>query len=139
MFVRLPDVQDNSRNRIGINGTVYKADGKTTAPGVILYIYHTNPKGIYAKKGDEKGWAKRHGYIRGWMKTDTKGEYKFVTIKPGSYPDRSEPAHIHITIKEPDKNEYYIDEFVFSDDTLLTAERKKKLENRGGSGVFKAC
>ena len=137
MFVRMPDVKDNSLNRLGINGTVYKADGKTPAPDVVLYIYHTNPKGIYAKKGNEKGWAKRHGYIRGWMKTDAKGEYKFVTIRPGPYPDHSEPAHIHITIKEPDKNEYYIDEYLFSDDPLLTSERQKKLDNRGGSGILK--
>ena len=30
-----------------------------------------------------------------------------------------------------------IDEFVFDDDILLTEEKRKKLENRGGSGILK--
>ena len=46
------------------------------------------------------------------------------------------PAHIHPIVKEPDKNEYYIDEYVFDDDPLLTQERRSKLEDRGGSGII---
>ena len=60
--------------KIEISGIIYKADGKTPAPGIILYVYHTDQKGIYATKGDEKGCAKRHGYMRGWVKTNEKGE-----------------------------------------------------------------
>ena len=136
-FTTLPDVSWDGKKPLGINGTVYKADGKTPAPDVVLYVYHTNEKGIYPKKGDEKGWAKRHGYLRGWVKTDQKGFYKFGTLRPAPYPNEDEPAHIHITVKEPGINEYYIDEFLFSDDLLLTPERKNKLENRGGSGIVK--
>ncbi|NIJ55029.1 dioxygenase family protein [Dyadobacter arcticus] len=135
-FTKLPEVTWKGKKPLGINGIVYKSDGKTPAPNVVLYVYHTNEAGIYPKKGDEKGWAKRHGYIRAWLKTDEKGEYKFVTLRPGIYPDRGEPAHIHITLKEPGLNEYYIDEFVFSDDPLLTTEKRNKLENRGGSGII---
>ncbi|MCE6987516.1 intradiol ring-cleavage dioxygenase [Dyadobacter sp. CY323] len=134
---KLPEVSWEGKKPVGINGTVFKADGKTPAAGVIIYVYHTNEKGIYPKKGDETGWAKRHGYIRAWMKTDEKGNYKFVTLRPGTYPNHNEPAHIHITIKEPGLNEYYLDEFLFSDDPLLTKERMAKLENRGGSGIVK--
>ena len=135
-FVKLPDVSWDGKKPIGINGIVYKADGKTPAPDVVLYLYHTNEKGVYPKKGDEKGWAKRHGYLRGWVKTDQKGAYKFGSLRPAPYPGRDEPAHIHITVKEPGINEYYIDEFLFSDDPLLTQARKDKLENRGGSGII---
>jgi hypothetical protein len=73
--------------KLAINGIVYKADG-TPAPNVIIYVYHTDQTGIYPKKGDEKGWAKRHGYIRGWMRTNEKGEYKFFTLRPAAYPGR---------------------------------------------------
>src|SRR5688572_19751759 len=31
-----------------ITGTIFKADGKTPAPGVILYVYHTDNKGEYS-------------------------------------------------------------------------------------------
>lgn len=123
--------------KIAISGIVYKADGTTPAKDVVLYIYHTDQKGIYPRKGDEKGWGKRHGYIRGWIKTDEKGFYKFFTLKPASYPGRKDPAHIHVTIKEPDKNEYWIDDFQFDDDPILTAELRKRQQNRGGNGIVK--
>jgi protocatechuate 3,4-dioxygenase beta subunit len=93
--------------------------------------------GIYEKKGDETGWGRRHGYIRGWVKTDAQGKYTFHTFRPGAYPARDEPEHIHIIVKEPERNEYYIDDFLFDDDPLLTAERRAKQPNRGGSGIVK--
>jgi protocatechuate 3,4-dioxygenase beta subunit len=136
-FILLPGTTWNGKKPLGINGVVYKADGKTPAPGVVLYLYHTDETGHYPKKGDEKGWAKRHGYIRGWLKTNEKGEYKFGTLRPGSYPDSPVPAHVHVTVKEPGINEYYIDEFLFADDPLLTAEKRDHLPNRGGSGIVK--
>ena len=131
----LPDWNE-AGTKVAVNGVVYKQDG-TPAAGVIIYIYHTDQTGMYTKKGNETGWGKRHGYIRGWMKTNEKGEYKFFTLKPAPYPGRKIPAHIHITIKEPDKNEYYIDEYLFDDDPLLTDEERKKSENRGGDGIIK--
>jgi len=123
--------------KLKITGRVFKADGKTPARDVILYIYHTNRKGIYEKKGGETGWAKRHGFIRGWVKTAEDGRYTFFTFRPASYPDRSEPEHIHITIKEPNVKEYYLDEYLFDDDPLLTPNFRKKQKNRGGSGIVK--
>ncbi len=126
-----------SESRLKISGTVLKNDEKTPASGVILYIYHTNRKGVYETKGNEKGWAKRHGFIRGWVKTDKDGQYTFYTFRPAAYPNGSEPEHIHITVKEPNKNEYYLDDYLFADDPLLTVEQRKKLNNRGGSGIVK--
>jgi protocatechuate 3,4-dioxygenase, beta subunit len=120
-----------------ITGTVFKKDQKTPAKNVILYIYHTNRKGIYETKGTEKGWAKRHGYIRGWIKTESNGTYKFYTFRPASYPNRKEQEHIHIIVKEPNKNEYYIDAYVFDDDPLLTTVKRNKLKKRGGLGIVK--
>ena len=49
--------------------------------------------------------GRRHGYIRGWMKTNEKGQYRFYTLKPASYPNSTAVKHIHPTIKEPGKNE----------------------------------
>ncbi len=128
---------NTSEPRLIIEGTVFHRDGSTPAEGVILYIYHTNRKGIYETRGDEKGWARRHGYIRGWVQTDRDGKYTFFTFRPAAYPDGREPEHIHITVKEPNRNEYYIDEYVFEDDPLLTDMLKNQLENRGGSGVLR--
>jgi protocatechuate 3,4-dioxygenase, beta subunit len=121
-----------------VTGKILKMDGKTPASDVILYYWHTDNSGYYtpAKEMDEK--AKRHGHIRGWVKTDAQGNYSIYTIKPAPYPNDNIPAHIHIAIKEPTiQNEYYLDEFVFDEDTLLTSEKRKVLENRGGSGILR--
>jgi protocatechuate 3,4-dioxygenase, beta subunit len=123
--------------KIEISGIIYKADGKTPAADVILYIYHTDQKGIYATRGNEQGWAKRHGYIRGWIKTNAQGQYKFYTLVPASYPNSTNPKHIHPVIKEPGKSEYWIDEFVFDDDPLLPEKERTRSRPVGGAGVLK--
>lgn len=124
-----------SEPKLKITGTVYQKDGKTPASNIILYIYHTNENGIYETKGDEKGWAKRHGYIRGWVKTNSDGSYTFYTFRPSSYPNTSAPQHIHMTVKESNTNAYYVDDIMFEDDKFLTNEFKERLGQRAGSGV----
>lgn len=124
-------------NKLLVIGRVLKADGKTPAPNVVLYLYHTNSNGIYPTKGNTKGWGGRHGYLRGWLKTNEKGEYSFLTIRPGSYPGGNNPAHIHVTVKEPGRNEYWIDDYHFEDDPILTKEARKHFSNRGGNGIIK--
>ncbi|MCW8810623.1 MAG: hypothetical protein OQJ93_08700 [Ignavibacteriaceae bacterium] len=119
--------------RLKITGTIYKPDGKTPAKDVIVYIYHTNQDGIYETKGDETGWGKRHGYIRGWIKTDKDGKFTFYTLKPGTYPNRSEPAHIHITILEPNGKYYWLGSYHFEGDPLLTEKEINPELPRGGS------
>ncbi|WP_179346696.1 dioxygenase family protein [Winogradskyella ursingii] len=130
--------------KILLTGTVYQVDGKTRASNVILYYYQTNANGIYAiKENEERNMPKNrlgqtHGYIRGWLKTDEQGNYSIYTIKPGTYPSRGEPAHIHITVSEVNMDEpYYIDDFVFDNDPLLNTKRRINMENRGGSGVIR--
>lgn len=132
----LPKFQE-TEPKLKISGVVYQKDGITPARNVILYVYQTNRNGRYETNGDERDWAGRHGYIRGWVKTREDGKYTFYTFRPASYPNGQEPEHIHITVKELDKNEYYIDEYVFDDDPLLTYEERMTLENRGGSGICK--
>jgi protocatechuate 3,4-dioxygenase beta subunit len=134
--ISLPDFVEKGP-RLEISGTVFQADGKTPAVGVVIYVYHTDQTGHYTARNNESGWGKRHGTLRGWMKTDARGFYRFYTLMPAAYPGRKDPAHIHVTIKEPDKNEYWIDEYVFESDPLLTQEEKNKAENRGGSGIVR--
>lgn len=131
----LPDFNDPGP-KIEISGIVYQNDGKTPAADVVLYVYHTDQKGVYPTSGNEKGWAKRHGYIRGWVKTDKNGSYKFYTLVPASYPNSKNPKHIHPTIKETDKNEYWIDEYLFEDDPYLQYEKSGR-PPRGGNGILK--
>jgi len=120
-----------------VTGTAFQIDGKTPAPGVVIYYHHTDNEGYYSPRHDKPENQTRHGHIRGWVKTDSSGKYTIRTIRPAPYPDRSEPAHIHWLIKEPDvSNEYWTDDLVFDDDELLIPHIKKhKRQNWGGSGI----
>jgi protocatechuate 3,4-dioxygenase, beta subunit len=132
----LPDFNEPGP-KIEISGIVYQRDGKTPARDVVIYVYHTDQTGHYSTKGNATGWGKRHGYIRGWMKTDKNGFYQFYTLRPAHYPEGNTMEHIHVIVKEPDKNEYWIAEYLFDDDPLLTAEKRKLQEKRGGDGIIK--
>ncbi len=131
----MPDF-DQPGPKIEISGTIFHSDGKTPAKDVVLYVYHTDQTGVYPTKGNEKGWARRHGYLRGWLKTGADGKYKFYTLVPASYPNGRNPKHIHPTIKEPGIAEYWIDEYLFADDPYLQNENHNRLP-RGGNGVLK--
>jgi protocatechuate 3,4-dioxygenase beta subunit len=122
--------------KLKISGTVYQDDEISPAKDVIIYIYHTNQSGIYPTNGDEKGWARRHGYIRGWMKTDDAGKYSFYTLKPGTIPSGDQPAHIHITILEPNGKYYWIESYIFDDDPLIKNKDISHLRG-GGSNILK--
>ncbi len=116
--------------KIKISGTIYEHDGKTPAEGVILYVYHTNRDGEYAKRGNEKGWARSHGYIRTWLKTGEDGTYTFYTFKPGSY--SGNPAHIHPIILEPNGKYYWLGSYLFEGDPNLTSSQRNQQNPRGG-------
>ncbi|MCI0750244.1 MAG: intradiol ring-cleavage dioxygenase [Flammeovirgaceae bacterium] len=133
----LPVYREGCKNKMIVSGTAFKPDGITPAPGVIIYIYHTNEKGKYPTKGKEKGMAKEHGYNRSWVKTGQDGKYSFVTCKPGHYPSGRDAAHIHVIIKEPDKQEYWIGDYLFEGDTRLTQTRIDQMRGRGGNGVIR--
>jgi len=124
-------------DRLILSGRVLKPDGKTPAPGVVVYAYHTNAAGIYPTRGNEKGWGRRHGYLRGWVMTNEAGQYRFETIRPGAYPNRTDPAHIHVTIKEPNRREYWIDEVVFEGDPHVNERYRSREQKRGGTGIVR--
>lgn len=122
-----------------LTGNVFQLDGKTPAADVIIYYWQTDNNGYYSPSPAMDERAKRHGHIRGWVKTDKNGYYMIKTIRPAPYPKETMPAHIHLSIKEPDvANEYYSDEINFDDDPLLIPHFKRyPQENRGGSGVVR--
>ncbi|MHA6279383.1 dioxygenase family protein [Salinimicrobium sp. CAU 1759] len=130
----LPEFE-SAANKLKLTGTIYEPDGKTPAAGVIIYINHTNAKGIYPTRGDEEGWAKRHGYLRGWAKTGKDGKFTFYTQVPGEYPSRNSPAHIHPYILEPNGKYYWMETYFFEGDELLSNEHISSNPRGGTSGV----
>ena len=105
--------------------------------GVIVYAYQTDHTGIYpAPRVSISEAARRHGRLRAWVQTDALGEYRFDTIRPGSYPSEDVPEHIHIHVIEPGRATYYIDDVMFSDDPKLTPRQiQQASRGRGGLGI----
>ena len=116
-----------------VTGTVSR--GGRPAPGVLLYAYQTGPDGRYTPSAHPSGNEARHGRLRGWLRTGADGRYRIETVRPGPYPGRPDPQHVHLTVQLPGEAERWIDEVVFDDDPRLTPERIARLEGRGGSGV----
>lgn len=120
-----------------LEGVVRQADGRTPAPGVIIYLHQTNAEGLYANGGNEDVWSRRHGRLRGWAVSDAVGRYRFRTIKPAPYPDMTMPAHIHLMIGEPGRRPYYIDDVVFDGEFKVDSDYRQRQEFRGGGGIVK--
>lgn len=117
--------------RILINGTIYKADGKTVAANTLIYLYHTDVFGIYGRSGEH-----RHGRYRGWMLTDEKGRYEFESILPASYPNSTIAKHIHMTLTTAEKKEESVDSILFDGDRFLTS-RDREIQRGGFDPVLK--
>lgn len=115
-----------------VSGTVFGFDGKAPAQGVLIYAYHTDDTGYYTTRGDETGNGRRHGRLRGWMKTGPDGRYEFRTVVPAPYPNRRDPAHIHMTVTAPGLAEYWVDSIWFEGDPHITPAQRARLPERGG-------
>jgi protocatechuate 3,4-dioxygenase, beta subunit len=113
---------------------VVRGVGGEPVPGVIVYAYHTDAEGIYPRDSSLGGAARRHGRLRGWAKSDAEGRYRFVTVRPGSYPSTRIAQHVHLHVIEPGRCTYWIADVNFTDDPFLGA-RHRRGPHRGGTGV----
>jgi protocatechuate 3,4-dioxygenase beta subunit len=110
-----------------VAGTIYAPDGRTPMEGINLSVYQTDATGVYTTKGGDN----RNTRLHGAMRTNKEGRYEFRTIKPGSYPGSTNPAHIHAYISGPGYPEYWIDEYHFEDDRFISDEDKRKALAQG--------
>ena len=120
-----PVASDDGEQMV-ISGTVYQSDGKTVAPNVLVYFYHTDKFGIYGRDGQPK-----HGRYRGWMLTDDNGRYEFSSIRPASYPNSTISQHVHMTLTGTDFREDWVDSILFEGDPFLTYRERASTGKRG--------
>ncbi len=123
--------------RLVLSGRVLMPDGRTPAPGVVLYVHHTNAAGLYRSVRSTAGGGRGDGIIEGWLATDPAGRYEIETVRPAPYPNASLPAHVHLYVKEPGRRPYYIDDVVFEGDPNVTPAYRAAQEFRGGSGIVR--
>ena len=117
-----------------VRGRVLDADARQPVPNVVVYAYHTSARGLY-EGGVGSGEGRRHGRLRGWVRTGADGRYEFVTIKPAPYPNDRYPAHIHLTVVEPGRQPYWVDDVVFAGEFGVDERYRREREDRGGSGI----
>jgi protocatechuate 3,4-dioxygenase beta subunit len=111
-----------------ISGTIYQADGVTPAAGIVLFVYQTDVTGYYNEQDDAS-----HPRLKGWMKTGADGRYEFRTIKPGAYPHRNTPAHIHAHLYGPAYSERAIDDYWFEGDPRISATELSRAREQGST------
>lgn len=81
-----------------VSGTVVARNGRPLADAV-LDLWQCNAEGRYDNDDPNSPPKKDQFVLRGRIKTNEKGEYRFTTIKPVPYgigEGRFRPAHIHI-------------------------------------------
>jgi len=108
--------KDEPGERLIVSGRVFAADGRTPLSDVSLYVYQTDKEGIYSRPVNDS----RTPRLRGYLRTDAEGRYEYSTIKPGSYPNTQNPAHIHYVVNAPGFKERVF-EIVFETDPLVDA------------------
>lgn len=74
---------------VALGGLVLTRACKPVA-NAIVDLWHADDAGAY----DNKGYR-----LRGFVKTDAQGRYRFDTIKPGLYPGRT--RHYHVKVGAP--------------------------------------
>jgi protocatechuate 3,4-dioxygenase, beta subunit len=104
--------------RLEVSGVVYAEDGRTPLPGASVYVYQTDARGYY-RPDDAMG--NRDPRLMALMRTDGVGRYSYRTIRPGSYPGRRVPRHIHYEVTA-EGHGTRIFEIVFDDDPFVTDE-----------------
>jgi protocatechuate 3,4-dioxygenase beta subunit len=111
-----------------IHGRVFRHDGRTPAPDVIVFAYHTDATGRYdVPSAGPHSWR-----LRGWARTDADGRFEFATIRPAPYPNRNVAAHVHISLDGPGIPRQDAG-LLFEGDPFLTAAEQ---QDSAKAGVF---
>lgn len=119
-------------SELEVHGRVVRADGKTPAAGVIVYFHHTDARGIYPSPQSATGWARFHGTIRGWLKTNAQGEFVLRTTRPAPYPGGTEPAHIHAYGLAPgSRTGFFFEDILFEGDPLINESHWQRVRRFG--------
>ncbi len=111
-----------------ITGHVYEGlDTAKPIANATIEIWHTDTAGSYHPNGNGPvtSYKPEEIALRGFIKTDAMGAYKFTTIYPGEYSGRT--RHIHIKINAEGKAELTTqliipslsgDQLTFDEDTI---------------------
>jgi protocatechuate 3,4-dioxygenase beta subunit len=113
--------------RIIVSGQVRDEDGRAI-PNTLVEVWQANAAGRYLHECDQHAAPLDPNFTGcGAALTDEQGNYRFVTIRPGSYPWRNHynawrPAHIHFSLFGPAFATRLVTQMYFPGDPLLPAD-----------------
>ncbi|WP_458626532.1 hypothetical protein [Winogradskyella sp. PC D3.3] len=115
-------------NKLKLTGIIYQSDGVTPAKDVILFIEQPDEDGEFDLRNTGDA---RYVFHRSWVKTDADGRYTLYTFVPGGDRRYNQMQQIFPLIKEPLKQAYVVESFLFDEDPLLTETCRKRMAKKG--------
>lgn len=106
--------------------------------GMMVYAYHTNAQGHYPVGAGAVGCYRWHGALHAFAQTGRDGTVIFETIRPGPYPGRTDPQHVHVVVQFPEVRGFYLNALVFSDDPRVTPAYRASERDAGSTGISTA-
>ena len=101
--------------RLVVTGRVI--DGTKLIAGASVYVFHTDVEGFYAP-GVSGPDAELNPRLHGALRTGAQGQYRYETIRPGSYAGNA--AHVHYIVVAAGYKPRIFDLW-FQDDPILVA------------------
>jgi protocatechuate 3,4-dioxygenase beta subunit len=113
--------------RIIVSGRILDENGRPV-PYTLVEVWQANAAGRYLHKWDQHNAPLDPNFTGcGHTLTDEKGNYRFVTIRPGAYPWKNHhnawrPAHIHFSLFGPAFATRLVTQMYFPGDPLLSTD-----------------
>jgi protocatechuate 3,4-dioxygenase, beta subunit len=113
--------------RMAISGRVLDSDGRPV-PNTLVEIWQANAAGRYRHVVDDWAGPLDPNFTGvGRCFTDSEGNYRFVTVKPGAYPWKNHhnawrPAHIHFSLLGRAFTQRLVTQMYFPDDPLFSED-----------------
>lgn len=107
---------DEAGDLLTITGTVTDSQCRRVA-GAVLDLWQADAQGHY--DSDLPGFIPRDYRLRGRVRADARGTYRFETIRPAPYGMR--PAHIHLIVTAPGKSSL-VTQIYFAGDPFLSRD-----------------
>ncbi|MGB8190677.1 MAG: hypothetical protein WCF67_02105 [Chitinophagaceae bacterium] len=108
---------------VTINGKL--VSGNRPLANTLVYVYHTDHVGSYGDAGNS------HPVLFGYLKTNEKGEFRFETIRPASYPNSNIQQHVHLEAYDAGGRSLTVTELLFDDDPVLKGSARTNSVNAG--------
>jgi protocatechuate 3,4-dioxygenase beta subunit len=111
----------------------------TPLAGAHVDVWHCDALGVYSGVKDPQFDTTGHHYLRGWQRTDEKGEARFRTIYPGWYPGRA--VHIHFKVRtdpSADRGQVFTSQLYFDDALTSRVHRAPPYNSKDGRRAMNA-